>query len=193
MIVCVECCSFWWQVVWTNSNLYVVRHLEGKTYSTWFKCGYTLPVMKDATVKAHLFVSKNSIPRGTTLPETNTSHLKMDGWNTILSFWGPAYFQGPTQKSRRWNARPLMIMVLRPKCAECMDYLPTSETWLKMKGKMAWGKVFPSHEWRILEAIQKSLHIFLEPQGQPFINSCFNWMIPNLYIGNGWKSPNIHF
>ena len=26
------------------------------------------------------------------LPETNSSHLKMDGWNTILSFWGPAYF-----------------------------------------------------------------------------------------------------
>ena len=25
----------------------------------------------------------------------------------------------------------------------------------------------------------------LEPQGQPFINGCFNWMIPNLYIENG--------
>ena len=24
---------------------------------------------------------------------------------------------------------------------------------------------------------------------QPLINGCFNWMIPNLYIGNGWKSP----
>ena len=24
----------------------------------------------------------------------NSSHLKMDGWNTIVSFWGPAYFQG---------------------------------------------------------------------------------------------------
>ena len=24
---------------------------------------------------------------------------------------------------------------------------------------------------------------------QPFINGCFNWIIPNLYIGNGWKSP----
>ena len=24
----------------------------------------------------------------------------------------------------------------------------------------------------------------LEPEGQPFINGCFNWMIPNLYIGN---------
>ena len=22
-----------------------------------------------------------------TLPETNSSHLKMDGWNTIASFW----------------------------------------------------------------------------------------------------------
>ena len=24
---------------------------------------------------------------------------------------------------------------------------------------------------------------------QPVFNACFNWMIPNLYIGNGWKSP----
>ena len=31
-----------------------------------------------------------------TLPETSSSHLKMDGWNTIVSFWGPAYFQGQT-------------------------------------------------------------------------------------------------
>ena len=23
------------------------------------------------------------------------------------------------------------------------------------------------------------------PQGQPFINGCFNWMIPNLYMQNG--------
>jgi len=33
--------------------------------------------------KKLLDVSKN---RGT-LPETNSSHLKMDGWNTIVSFW----------------------------------------------------------------------------------------------------------
>ena len=31
----------------------------------------------------------------TTLPETNISHLKIDNWNMILSFWGvSAYFQG---------------------------------------------------------------------------------------------------
>jgi len=30
-----------------------------------------------------------------TLPETSSSHLKMDdGLKTIVSFWGPAYFQG---------------------------------------------------------------------------------------------------
>ena len=26
-----------------------------------------------------------------------------------------------------------------------------------------------------------------------FINGCFNWIFSNLYIGNGWQSPNIHF
>ena len=26
---------------------------------------------------------------------------------------------------------------------------------------------------------------YLEPHFQPFINGCFNWMIPNLYIENG--------
>ena len=29
-----------------------------------------------------------------TLPETNSSPRKMDGWNTILSYWVSAYFQG---------------------------------------------------------------------------------------------------
>ena len=33
-------------------------------------------------------------PCESTLPETNKSQLKMDGWKTILSFWVPAYFQG---------------------------------------------------------------------------------------------------
>ena len=31
------------------------------------------------------------------------SHLKMDGWNTIVSFWGPAYFQGRTVSFRDCN------------------------------------------------------------------------------------------
>ena len=35
-----------------------------------------------------------------TLPETNSSPLKMDGWNTIVSFWGPGYFQVRTVSFR---------------------------------------------------------------------------------------------
>ena len=29
-----------------------------------------------------------------TLPETNGLHLNMDGWKTIVSFWGPGLFSG---------------------------------------------------------------------------------------------------
>ena len=31
----------------------------------------------------------------TTLPETNSSHLKMDVWNTKFPFWGPFAFDFP--------------------------------------------------------------------------------------------------
>ena len=34
------------------------------------------------------------------LRETNSSHLKMDGWNRIVSFWGTAYFQVRTVSFR---------------------------------------------------------------------------------------------
>ena len=35
-----------------------------------------------------------SIGEWDTLPETNSSPLKMDTWNTSLSYWVSAYFQG---------------------------------------------------------------------------------------------------
>ena len=42
------------------------------------------PIISIRSLKDHSF----------TLPETNSSHLKMDGWkNTIVSFWDSAYFQ----------------------------------------------------------------------------------------------------
>ena len=42
-------------------------------------------------------------PVYSTLPESNSSHLKIDGWETILSFWVPAYFQGQTVSFREGN------------------------------------------------------------------------------------------
>ena len=38
-----------------------------------------------------------------TLPETNSSPLKMDGWNTSLSYWVSAYFQGQTVSFKEGN------------------------------------------------------------------------------------------
>jgi len=35
------------------------------------------------------------------LPETNSSHLKMDDWTTILSFWDKVHFQGRTVSFRK--------------------------------------------------------------------------------------------
>ena len=40
------------------------------------------------------WVEKKSDSKGLTLPETNSSLLKMDGWNTSLSYWGPGLFSG---------------------------------------------------------------------------------------------------
>ena len=46
--------------------------------------------------------------------------------------------------------------------------------------------------FQVFHRDRKSSSQHLEPQTVPFINGCFNWMIPNLYIENGWKSPNFH-
>ena len=44
----------------------------------------------------------------TTLPETNSSHLKMDGWNTPF-FWGPAHFQVRTVSCREGKSWVLSV------------------------------------------------------------------------------------
>ncbi len=40
-----------------------------------------------------------------------TWHLKMDGWNTIVSFWGPAYFQVRAVSFRQAN-RPSLFWAI---------------------------------------------------------------------------------
>ena len=42
--------------------------------------------------------------RGGTPSKFNSSPLKINDWKTILSFWGPAYFQGRTVKFTRCNS-----------------------------------------------------------------------------------------
>ena len=42
--------------------------------------------------------------------KTNSLHLKMDGWNTIVSFWGPAYFQVRTVSFWECNKKTWKIV-----------------------------------------------------------------------------------
>ena len=54
--------------------------------------GWHIEIWKFA---AMVFVGSPILP-GFTLPETNSLVLLNDGWKMILSYWGPAYFQGQT-------------------------------------------------------------------------------------------------
>ena len=48
-----------------------------------------------------------------TLPETNSLHLKMDGWNTINSFWVPLpIFRGDLLASGTVNVTPEVFFML---------------------------------------------------------------------------------
>ena len=60
-------------------------------------------------------------------------------------------------------------------------------------GSQPWGLQGGEPKIRWLVAVTSWQWLVMEPQGQPFINGCFNGMMnPNLCIENGWKSPNIH-
>ena len=47
---------------------------------------FLAPAVENMRRNIQVLVSISNF-EGCTLPETNISHLKMDGWNTIVSFW----------------------------------------------------------------------------------------------------------
>ena len=49
-----------------------------------------------------------------------------------------------------------------------------------------------SRAWKVQKMIRDDLQLYPGTLNNQFVYGCFNWMIQNLYIGNGWKSPNIH-
>ena len=58
-----------------------------------------------------------------------------------------------------------------------------SGNWLRKRDALRWRDV-----WRIFSYRKKVTFINLEPETSVYkwlFQSCFNWMIPNLYIGNG--------
>ena len=63
-----------------------------------------------------------------TLPETNSSHLKIDGWKMYISFWVQAYFQVQKVRFREgiifpflmWSQQPLQLHHVSPLFAVAM-------------------------------------------------------------------------
>jgi len=78
---------------WQNRNrgeigsrdLYGAGGWQGAAMCAWF-LKFVLGTQKDGCEKVGVW--------SITLPETNSSPLKMDGWNTIGFFWAPALFSG---------------------------------------------------------------------------------------------------
>ena len=78
---------------WQNRNrgeigsrdLYGAGGWQGVAMCAWF-LKFVLGTQKDGCKKVGVW--------SITLPETNSSPLKMDGWNTIGFFWAPALFSG---------------------------------------------------------------------------------------------------
>ena len=87
--------KWWLQVFW----VYKVQH-PFIVVSSAFKKG-VFPRKKDGGMELlwnssclwMAWSSLQNLPSRYTLPETNMSHLKMDDWKRILSFWGSAHFQ----------------------------------------------------------------------------------------------------
>ena len=133
--------------------------------------------------------------KGLVKPETWNLHK----WYVLLHFQESFVFSGPqryTLESQRlesenhplWKEHHLTNLHVSVPCLffwnkikrsnSFLDYLKTPNaketTYLQRRFPPTWTR---TAAWN--------------PK-QPFINGCFNWMIPNLYVKNGWKSPNIH-
>ena len=70
--------------------------------------------------------AKNYELRSHTLPESNSSHLKMDGWNTILSFW-----DGPSQTLKETT---FFQSEIQPSCdpPSRLQYLHQHKQWMPL-------------------------------------------------------------
>ena len=75
-------------LIWVGSMVWGDGELEAK----W--CVFFFGIFSYFSMFPVILPEKPASSLAATLPETNSSPLKMDGWNTIISYWGPAYFQG---------------------------------------------------------------------------------------------------
>ncbi len=75
-----------WSEAWTEYIImFILISVGSWSHTKWYQGKQLL--FQSSSDQVHKVLSMS------TLPETNSSPLKMDGWKTILSYW-EAYFQG---------------------------------------------------------------------------------------------------
>ena len=82
---------------------------------------HMLKLMIDKTSNALLFISPSEYTQ-ITLPETNSSHLKMDGWNTSFLLGWPIFRCENVSFREGTHTRPLnnpyLVSILRSQCSQ---------------------------------------------------------------------------
>ena len=101
-------------------------------------------------------------------------------WNMMLWYDGAGCAHEPPPKATHyWNTIQLFVVLI-------WIYPPPSNSQSQRRSfiyQCYWLGVDPSPN--------STIKNILELPGQPVLYGGFNWMIQNLYMGNGWKSPNI--
>ncbi len=102
------------------------------------KQGIAIDVALHYRVFSHMQRSNGGSQMSTTisLPETNSSSLKMNGWKTILSLWGPAYFQRWTVSFR--ECKNHVGVVIHHEFTGCLSHDRQHQSaWISRKSPVA--------------------------------------------------------
>ena len=136
----------------------------------------------------------------TSLKLTASLPLKMDGWNTIVSFWGPAYFQGQAVsfgEGRKFNKKhydsPVILRILGFWADPHLvgEYIIPGDHTARPISHGRWYFIFLYFLLKMVWPEEISLQIF---------PSCFFWTQPHFekcvaycQLGNGISSPTNTF
>ncbi len=82
-----------WDGNFLDANCYlqggcIYQFKQNSGYTRWTR---KVKIQKNMNIKYHPPPKEKNL---NTVPETNSSHLKIGGWKTSLSFWVSAHFQG---------------------------------------------------------------------------------------------------
>ena len=107
---------FQWEISHGKSKFFFINHGEMESHPTLLVGNPKMMGTAKPLPESQLFLITLR-----TLSETNSSPLKMDGWKTIVSFRGPAYFQVRAVSFREGNLSTSLSLYKMPSFSEKVD------------------------------------------------------------------------